>query len=175
MDERLRSVEREAAGGDPAARARLLAHRLRAGVLDPRRIQLAAHFGLAEAELLAAEEVGGLPCPCLLSKRHGGEPPLTCYLCHGTGARAAPRDLIQAVTALAEEIGDDVLTRWANEAMERVRSKLDQDSQITPQFTTPFVSGRATRAVTWAYRVSGNSAVERAWQRRRLGELIVGL
>ena len=99
---------------------------------------------------------------------------LTCYHCQGTGVRKPPTDLIPAVEALADEIGDEVLTRWANESMERVRAKIDHDSQVTPQFTSPSVSGRATRAVTWAYRISGNSAEERAWQRRRLGELLVG-
>lgn len=124
--------------------------------------------------MLSPSAVGELPCPCD-SRRRDPEAVFNCYLCQGTGIRRPPTDLIPAVQALGEEIGDEVLTRWADESMNRVRSKLADDQTATPQFTSPSVSGRATRAVTWAYRLSGNSASERAWQRRRLGELIVGL
>lgn len=173
MDSSLRTLEREAARGDPAARSALLVARVRAGQLSARRVQLAAHFGLAEVVHLSSG-LDGLPCPCARRRSELLDVSLTCYHCQGTGVRKPPTDLIPAVEALADEIGDEVLTRWANESMERVRAKIDHDSQVTPQFTSPSVSGRATRAVTWAYRISGNSAEERAWQRRRLGELLVG-
>jgi hypothetical protein len=149
--------------------------RVRAGQITERRVQLAAHFGLAEVVHLSPG-LDGLPCPCDGRQGEGRQGHiLTCYLCQGTGTRRPPTDLIPAVEALAEEIGDEVLTRWANESTARARKKIAQDSLETPQFTSPSVSGRATKAVTWAYRISGNSAEERAWQRRRLGELLVGL
>ena len=176
MDDSLRRLEREAACGDPAARSALLVARVRAGQLSERRVQLAAHFGLAEVVHLSPG-LDGLPCPCDGRRGEGRQGHvLTCYLCQGTGTRKPPTDLIPAVEALADEIGFEVLAAWAREAVDRVRVKYAM-SDDTPVWAAGFVQGantHMTRAVSWAYRMSGNSAEERAWQRRRLGELLVG-
>lgn len=55
MDAALRSVEREAAQGDPAAQARLLHERLRAGDLAREDLELAASLGHASAMSIAPE------------------------------------------------------------------------------------------------------------------------
>jgi hypothetical protein len=57
-DDRLREVEREAAWGDPAGRARLLVERVRAGQLEHERLRLAAWLG-DRAACLATGEAGG--------------------------------------------------------------------------------------------------------------------
>jgi hypothetical protein len=56
VDERLRHLEREAAGGDLDTRARWLLDRVRAGRLPGDRLQLAAWLGDAAARLAVGEE-----------------------------------------------------------------------------------------------------------------------
>lgn len=57
-DERLRTLEREAATGDVAARARLLRERERVGELPPERLRLGAALGDAAARLALADSTG---------------------------------------------------------------------------------------------------------------------
>jgi hypothetical protein len=76
-DERLRTVEREALSGDPAARARLLRERVRVGALTRERLALAASLGDEVARLAAPDEPllpGGVASLLDALERWGREP-----------------------------------------------------------------------------------------------------
>lgn len=60
-DRALRALERDASGGDPAARARLVLARARHGELPEERLRLAAHLGDPGAVIAARDLLGVVP------------------------------------------------------------------------------------------------------------------
>lgn len=93
-DERLRTLEREAARGDVAARARLLRERLRVGAAAPERLRLAAALDEPAARLALGDDappsvdtVGGLVDAL---EAHGGREGLVRAALAGAAA-ALPR------------------------------------------------------------------------------------
>lgn len=88
-DERLRRLERAAAGGEPEAVARLLGARLRAGELDPARLDLLLHLGDPAARLAAGGGPAGEepdPQPWVKELRRWGKEPCVRAACAITGA-----------------------------------------------------------------------------------------
>lgn len=163
MDRNLRDRERKrllAGDEDPAALRRAY---IRAGRYDQQRVALAAAFGMDEAQ-----GVSGL-APIKCSCRLGNESRPACYVCAGTGVASVPTDFISAVKLLAEHIGLELLIQWAHDCWSR-HAALRQEVVHEP---TPDTTWRAIALVCSIYRASGHSAVERAWQRRRLCELLL--
>jgi hypothetical protein len=128
-DIRLRELERGAAQGDLESRARLLAARVRAGDLDPRRLDLAAYLGDPGARL-ATQTTPTEPGPqaVLLSTWAGG---LT-----GWGAEVCVRAALVAAAAALPAWESWQLATYApadhvGRAIERVAAWLEEPTPET--------------------------------------------
>lgn len=144
IDERLRRITRDAVAlGTDADRVRLLTERLRAGVLSPARLKLAAGLGHPLACLALGREPARPTDPCALLEPFTGLDP-------EARARLALAAARLALERPAPSVGEDALPRVHAGLTAWVRS-----GQRTPLPSEPrrvLVSVKFSRAVPPGYR-----------------------
>lgn len=183
MDDRIRRLERAwLTTGSIDDEAALLAERVRMGVVDPARVRLAGHLGHPAAAMVAGSGEILVPCDCRTKSTYNAnvvDKP-GCNRCAGHGMKDLPTDLWE--TLRRSDVPESILVRWAMDCLEHVRPYCILEEATAP-FTdhehalrTARTSGRPPpyrEAVTWAYRLRGHSAEERAWQKQRIGALLL--
>lgn len=116
MDQRLRDLERAAADGDGDARLRLLAERVRAGVITPRHLRVAAWLGDPIAARLRASDAlfrgADEPDPPPAVTRLGVDPVTEEA---GLLATLGAEPLARAALAVAEAALPEWLTRFSTD------------------------------------------------------------
>jgi len=160
VDRRIRERERRSRDGYGDDKEAAQRARIRAGLVDPLNVSIAAALGCEVAK--GAGELEGVTCTC--SREFRG----SCYRCGGSGRVYIASDFMTAVSAISDRIQASVLTRWANDCAAHANMK-----HIDVIVAFPTTPTEAIRLVKFAYRVSGYSKVERDWQRERLYDLLL--
>ena len=178
-DTRLRETERLAAQGDPDAQARLLALRIRSGLLPREQVLWAAHLGDAVATAVVSDPQIFVECSCKDREPQRGvwsdNPPRLCLTCKGRGRIVVETDLIHFVRKV--DVPLMILIPWVCDCAGRSPDLIRQDPRLQEilHCTRRWLNGQAVdRAIYEVASYTSSRGLGRAPPAFTLAQTVAG-